>query len=636
MEIVDLTGHQRDPARGETVVDIRSDLELTAETEKSVNKIAQEPAAVSEESQSWGNWSGQLRARLGVDVVILALGPRDTGPYQVVAQAPENVAPGVDLAAAVDLTVAQRKPIVKSGYQEHGITCCAVGVPVLRDGALCGVVAVQLPVRADLDLRNVVEDIKWALPAIELGLMARDLAEGALTQARARAAVELLADTLDEPRWSVAASTAITDFCDRLGCDRVALGRRRLRRSKVVSLSHSGSFSSSSELVQRIADCMDEAIDQGSQIRMPQDADDPLKLTAAHQELIYSGSPRAVLTVPLRRSGQVTGAMVLERGGNSPFREEEVELVEAVSGILGPVLEEKRLNDRALPTKVAAAIGHGIAAVFGPRKAGLKAVILLAVIVGWFAWSITATFYITADARVEGEIRRVVASPLDGYVASAAAIPGDIVAAGDVLAALDDRDLRLEIARWNTVRAQRQREYETALAVRDRAAIGISATQISQTEAEIALLQERLERTQMRAPFDGVVLSGDLGQSVGAPVSRGQVLYEIAPLDSYRIVLSVDERDLALATEGLVGEVILTALPGQTFGMETGRVTSVAGVEDGRNVFRVDAQLSEQTDLLRPGMEGIAKITIDERPLPVIWTHDLRNWARMAIWRWLP
>ena len=617
-------------------MDTRSDLELKAGSAESAGDTTPAFLADNEDGLAWVTWSGHLRTRLDADVVILTLGPRDTGPYQLAARAPEDAEPGEGLTAAVDLTIAQRKPIVKSGYQERGTTCCAVGVPILRDGALFGVVAVQLPVKADLDLRSVVEEIKWALPAVELGLMAQDLREGALTQARARAAVELLADTLDEPRWSIAASTAITDFCDRLGCDRVALGRRGLRRSKVVSLSHSGSFSSSSELVQRIADCMDEAIDQGCQIRMPQDGDDPLTLTAAHQELSYSGAPRAILTIPLRRGGRVTGAMVLERGGNSPFRDEEVELIEAVSGILGPVLEEKRLNDRALPVKFAAAVGNGIAAIFGPRRIGLKVLILLAAIGLWFAWHTTATFHITADARVEGEIRRVVASPLDGYVASAAAIPGDVVAEGDILATLDDRDLRLEIARWNTVRAQRQREYETALAARDRAAIGISATQISQTEAEIALLEERLERTQMRAPFDGVVLSGDLGQSVGAPVSRGQVLYEIAPLDAYRVVLSVDERDLALATEGLTGEVVLTALPGQTFGMQTGRVTSVAGVEDGRNVFRVDAELSEQTELLRPGMEGIAKITIDERPIALIWTHDIRNWARMAIWRWVP
>ncbi|MCE8515215.1 HlyD family efflux transporter periplasmic adaptor subunit [Ruegeria pomeroyi] len=617
-------------------MDSRSNLETTAGSTERADESAQMSPARDDEQAFLAAWSDQLCKRLSADLVVIALGPRDTGPFRLAARAPEDAEPGEGLASAVDLTIAQRKPIVKSGFQERGVTCCAVGVPVLRDGALYGVIAVQLVVRADLDLRRVVDEVKWALPAVQLRLMVCDLNEGALSQARARAAVELLAGALDEPRWPVAAATAVTDFCDRLACDRVALGRRHRRRSKVVSLSHSGNFQRSSELVQRIADAMDEAIDQGGPIRMPQDGENTLTLTAAHQELIHSGVPRAVLTVLLRRDGRVTGAMVLERGGNNPFRDEEVDLVEAVAGILGPVLEEKRLNDRSLPVKVAAEAGRFGAAVLGPRKAGLKATLLLVCVALWFAWTTAAPFHITADARVEGEIRRVVASPLDGYVSSAAAIPGDIVAEGDILATLDHRDLQLEIARWTTVRAQRQREYETALAERDRAAIGIAATQIGQAEAEIALLEERLARTQLRAPFDGVVLSGDLDQSVGAPVSRGQVLYEIAPLDAYRIVLSVDERDLALVGEGLAGEVILTALPGQTFGMETGRVTSVAGVEDGRNVFRVDAQLSEQTDLLRPGMEGIAKITVDERPLLMIWTHGLRNWARMAVWRWLP
>jgi len=598
--------------------------------------VAAADQATDDESSAYAAWIEALRTRLGADVTLLVLGARDTGPYRITACAPHTAQPGNGLVAAVDLAVAQRKPIVKSGYVEGGVTSCAIGVPVLMDGALHGVVAVQLPVSAELDLRRVVDEVNWALPAIQLRLLAQTLDAGEQRQARARAAVELLAGTLDEPRWSVAAATAVTDFADRLGADRVSLGRRRWRRSRVVALSHAGSFSRGSELVQRIADTMDEAIDQGSRIRLPEDADDPLTLTAAHVALIETGAPRAVLTIPLRREGRIVGAMVFERGANNPFRDNEVDLIEAVAGILGPVLEEKRLNDRALPVKTAASIARTGSAILGPRRAGLKALVVLAAAATVLAFQTETPFRITADARVEGAIRRVVAAPFDGYVASVAALPGDIVARGDILATLDDRDLKLELARWETVRAQRQREYETALSERDRAAIGIAATQINQAEAEIALLRERLSRTEMRAPFDGVILSGDLDQSVGAPVSRGQVLYEIAPLEDYRIVLSVDERDLAVVESGLKGAVVLTALPGRSFPIETRRITSVAGVKDGRNVFRVDAALSRPSDVLRPGMEGIAKIAVDDRPLPMIWTHDLRNWARLAIWRWMP
>ena len=43
-----------------------------------------------------------------------------------------------------------------------------------------------------------------------------------------------------------------------------------------------------------------------------------------------------------------------------------------------------------------------------------------------------------------------------------------------------------------------------------------------------------------------VVVSGDLTQSLGAPLERGQVMLELAPLDAYRVTLQVDERDIAL------------------------------------------------------------------------------------------
>ncbi|GGL71591.1 hypothetical protein GCM10011392_27750 [Wenxinia marina] len=582
------------------------------------------------------NWIAGLRSRLTAEVAVLAMGPVNTGPYMLSALSPPDATPGEGLSAALDHAVAQRKPIVKSGFLDRGVTSCAIGVPILLDGALHGVVAVQLPVRADLDLRRVVDEISWALPGVQFGVLMRQMAEGELSQARARSVVELLAATLDEPRWTVAAATAVTDLANRLGCDRVALGVRRRLRSKVVALSHSGGFSRKSELMQRIADAMDEAIDQGGPILLPDDAADRLTLTAAHDALGDQGAPRAILTAPLRRDGRVTGALTFERTAANPFRPDEVDLIQAVAGVLGPVLEEKRLNDRPLPVKAAQSVGNGLAWTMGPRNAGLKATFVLLALAGVLAWNTTVPFRITADARVEGAIRRVVAAPLDGYVSAAAAIAGDIVREGDMLAQLDDRDLRLELARWETVRAQRQREYETALAERDRAAIGIAATQIEQAEAEIALLNERIARTQIRAPFDGIVLSGDLDQSVGAPVARGEVLYEIAPLDAYRIVLSVDERDLALVEPELRGEVVLSALPGREFAIETGRVTSVAGVEDGRNVFRVDAELAEPTDLLRPGMAGVAKIGIGERPFPVVWTRGVVDWLRLTLWRWAP
>ena len=62
----------------------------------------------------------------------------------------------------------------------------------------------------------------------------------------------------------------------------------------------------------------------------------------------------------------------------------------------------------------------------------------------------------------------------------------------------------------------------------------------------------------MTAPFDGIIVSGDLSQSLGSPVERGQVLFEVAPLDGYRIVLRVDERDIPYVALGQRGELAVT------------------------------------------------------------------------------
>ena len=42
------------------------------------------------------------------------------------------------------------------------------------------------------------------------------------------------------------------------------------------------------------------------------------------------------------------------------------------------------------------------------------------------------------------------------------------------------------------------------------------------------------------------------------------------------------------------------------------------------------------TEKLRPGMEGVGKIQVDERKLIWIWTHKLVHWMRMWVWSWWP
>ena len=119
---------------------------------------------------------------------------------------------------------------------------------------------------------------------------------------------------------------------------------------------------------------------------------------------------------------------------------------------------------------------------------------------------------------------------------------GDIVQQGDLLFSLDDRDLRLERLKWASQKLQSKREYSEAVAKYDRARAKILSAQMEQAEAEIALLDEEIKRTRVTAPFDSFVVTGDLSQALGSPVERGDIMFELAPLNSYRVILEVDER----------------------------------------------------------------------------------------------
>jgi hypothetical protein len=67
------------------------------------------------------------------------------------------------------------------------------------------------------------------------------------------------------------------------------------------------------------------------------------------------------------------------------------------------------------------------------------------------------------------------------------------------------------------------------------------------------------------------------------------------------------------------------------------RITPVASAEEGRNYFRVEAEIQGSPPaLLRPGMEGAGKVDIERRRLIWIWTHKIGYWLRMFFWSWWP
>jgi len=166
--------------------------------------------------------------------------------------------------------------------------------------------------------------------------------------------------------------------------------------------------------------------------------------------------------------------------------------------------------------------------------------------------------------------------------------------------------------------------------------VQVLSAQLEQAEAQLALIDEQLARTRLLAPFDAIVVKGDLSQSLGAPVERGNVLFELAPLDAYRVIMKVDERDVTDVAVGQGGQLALSSMPHDPLPLRVEKITPVSVVEEGRNYFRVEASAQGGLERLRPGMEGVGKIQVERRRLAWIWTHKIVHWLRMWVWSWWP
>jgi multidrug efflux pump subunit AcrA (membrane-fusion protein) len=362
---------------------------------------------------------------------------------------------------------------------------------------------------------------------------------------------------------------------------------------------------------------------------------------AAHAVLAREGGCPFLLTVPLELDPDLSVIVLLERAGPRAFgSRDEAEL----EGILDRLLPLLRLERALRPGPLARAERTGVAVLerLSERGATRPRLALAAVAAVALVLALgRGEHEIRADAFVEGRVQQAIAAPFEGYVAEASVRAGERVEAGQLVARLEDEDLRLEQQQIDNELAALDREYRQALAAIDQAQTRILQARIAQANARRGLLEGRLAQVELKAPVDGVVISGDLSRAVGTPVTKGQLLFEIAPLDAYRVVARIPEADIDELAEGQSGELLLSAFPGKPIPFVVERVSSV--FDDALQtdvVFRVEGSLegAAEADLvrLRPGMAGVARIDAGSRSLWWIYTHELGDWLRLVAWRWLP
>lgn len=446
--------------------------------------------------------------------------------------------------------------------------------------------------------------------------------------------IALQAAVVSHDRLRPAATALASELATRLGCERVAIGFVEDRFCRVVALSHGGIGEGRSEALKLFGAAMDEALDQVATVVVPQQPARPPRIVLAHDTLLR-GHKGAVCTIPIGVGRELVGAVLLQFGDPAALEAARIDDWEHAVALLGPVLHFMAYRERPLRQRVRDRLRQAWASLRSPDNGRLRLSLAAAAVALVALLFVPFEYRIGGKARVEGEIQRVLVAPVDGFLKQSLVRPGDVVKAGQVLAELAEQDLQLEHNRWASELAQHENAYAAAMARADRTQLVMSQARADEARAQLALVDEQLGRTRIEAPFDGVVIRGDLSQSLGSPVQRGDVLLTVAPRERFRVIVEVDERDIGRVRLGQPGSLALSALPWDTLAVRVTRVTPMATAVEGRNVFEVEAALDAQPDSLRPGLRGVARIAVGREPLLWAWTHRFVEWLRLGAWSWL-
>lgn len=445
-------------------------------------------------------------------------------------------------------------------------------------------------------------------------------------------ATRVLAASNEHPRFRAAAIALCNEIATRWRADRVSLGMLRGRYVKLRAMSQTEHINRKMLLVQAIESAMEECLDQDTEVMFPAPPEAVLVNRAA-QELSTKHGPVAMCSFPLRRGGELVGVITVERSADQPLTLEEIGFLRIACDLFTARVTELAMSDRWWGARLADATRRSAGELVGPKHtwAKLSAVGLLAAVLALIF--VPGTIRVEAPFTFQAVTQRSIPAPFEGYLDAVAVEPDDVVEAGAVLATLDTAELRAERSRL--LAEQITADKEAKMASRDGKLVErqIAEARSASVQAQIEYLDWQIEHAVIRSPIGGTVVVGDLKQKLGAPVAKGDVLFEVAPLDTLRAELLVDDHKVGdISGVGAEGRLASAAYPGRKLSFEVEQIYPIAEVVDGRNVFRVRVKLIEPEPWAKPGIEGVAKIDAGRAPIGWVWTRDAVNWVRMKLW----
>jgi biotin carboxyl carrier protein/surface antigen len=440
------------------------------------------------------------------------------------------------------------------------------------------------------------------------------------------AIVELVEKMQSEPDLSASCQCLADHLQQLVPCRQVIVGvcGGRKRSCRVMAISGSLDIDTRSQRIRSIEAAMDESIVRQSLTVWPSPDDSERHALLANRRLAESTSSGSVVSSPVRDGeGRVTGACVFLGEEALPDEPHNLNLIRAAERPVGSCLA---LQQRAERGRLHRFLSHvaGLPRQW-PGRVGLAAALLVAGLM-----MVPFSYKVKCNCELQPVTRRFVAAPFEGTLERSLVEPGDLVAEDQLLALIDGREIRWELAGILADLNRAAKKRDGHLASHEFGEAKLSQYEVERLQIKSELLEHRSNNLEVRSPIAGIVIAGDLKKTEGAPLRVGQTMYEIAPLDRMIVEVAVPEEDIRWVTPGLSVDLTLEGFPGEHWQGDLVRIHPRSEVKDDEHVFIGEMELTNTGELLRPGMQGRVRITSRRRPLGWILLH--RPWDKLVFW----
>jgi len=431
--------------------------------------------------------------------------------------------------------------------------------------------------------------------------------------------LQLIQQFLANP-YPVAAYTQLLNTLQQhLNCQRLVLGRLQRRHCRLQLVSEQREIRRQADLVHALESLMDTTLQEGKIITSKTHKNLP-----ALTKVLNLTNSQSLCSVPLYTHTKGTPYGVLTVWWATPGKAEHLEFLQLLQPTLGTALG---VYQRALPN-----LGRRLIYQWQQLRSVWKQVliaslpVLLAIVL-----LIPVNHTVAGQATLVPAVRRFVAAPFEGILQQTLQTPGEVVEAGAVLAKLDGREIELSVTSLQADQKRAEKQKDASAAARDTAAVQMARLEIERLDAQITLLQQRLANLELQSPVAGMVISEDLKRVEGSPVSKGQSLFEIAPLATMVVELAIPAEEIAYLEVGMPITVYLDAYPYQSWSLQVETIHPRAQVLGGNNVFIIETALDNAAGVLRPGMRGQGRVIVGKRALGWVYFHPV--WE--LVMRWL-